>query len=262
MSNNTKNQSGGFFLNIHIAQYLDRVRWSGSGIIHPSWFLFWNPTPGAVISCGEKTFEITPDYAYLVPPYTTISADSSCSFKHLYAHFDAAEPFDKAVNQIYKLDPEPARQFYLHKLNAPLHRRMLYWRIMLMEYLAMLPESAFSTANVVLDERLRKVLDHISNNWQHPADNRALARRAGMSVNNFYRRFQAELGISPQKYYMSMRLNAARSMLINEVVDIENIAQRCGFADRYCFSKAFKQFFGIAPGAFRRRELEKNRVEI
>ena len=54
-----------------------------------------------------------------------------------------------------------------------------------------------------------------------------------------------------------MRLNVARQMLQDSEVSIEDAAVKCGFADRYCFSKAFKQFFGITPGAFKLRSEEK-----
>ena len=253
MSKTTKNSQNGFFLNIHIAQFLTDVEWSVNGVIHPNWFFFWNPDAGAVISCGEQTFEATPDHAYLIPPYTTISASSSQPFSHLYAHMELSGAYSRAANKIYQLDPAPARKFYYERLNTPALQKMLYWRIMLMEYLAMLPGEAFEDHTAGQDERILKVLDFLNENYcQRAGDNKTLARKAGMSVNNFHRRFREMLGISPQRYIASMRLNAARNMLLNEKISIEEIAVRCNFADRYCFSKAFKQYFGIAPGAFRK----------
>ena len=53
-----------------------------------------------------------------------------------------------------------------------------------------------------------------------------------------------------------MRLNRARNMLASGKKDITEVARSCGFADRYQFSKAYKQFFGITPGAFRRHTAE------
>ena len=129
MSKTTKNTAGGFFLHIHIGQMLEQVVWSVSGVIHPNWFFFWNPEPGALITCGDQSFEITPDYAYLIPPYTVISAGATQPFAHLYAHFTAGEPYSRAVNRIYQLDPEPARRFYCQQRELNDQRRMLYWRI-------------------------------------------------------------------------------------------------------------------------------------
>ena len=258
MSKTTKTCLDGFFLNIRIAQYLTNVVWSVNGVIHPNWFFFWNPQDGAVISCGNQTFEVKPDHAYLIPPYTTISANSTRAFSHLYAHMELGEPYNRAVNKIYQLDPTPARKFFYEHLNSPIPRKILYWRIMLMEYLAMLPDDDLNDNTSYQDERIFRVLESLNNNWQHIPDNRVLAQRAGMSVNNFYRHFRKMLGISPQRYLASMRLTGARNLLINETSSIEEIAVICGFSDRYSFSKAFKQYFGIAPGAFRNNERSKN----
>ena len=127
-----------------------------------------------------------------------------------------------------------------------------------MEYLAMLPDEAWHKPENLQDARILKVLEYFNDNYLHAPNNTVLAKRANMSVNNFYRRFREMMGISPQRYIVSMRLNAARNMLSAEKTDIEQIARRCGFADRYCFSKAFKQYFGIAPGAFRRQQQKKD----
>ena len=258
MSKTTKNIAGDFFLHIHIAQSLERVVWSVSEVIHPNWFFFWNPEPGAVISCGSQKFEALPDHAYLIPPYTTISGGSDKPFTHLYAHFEVSEPYANVNRKIYQLDPAPARMFYRERFMLDNPRKMLYWRIMLMEYLAMLPDDDLNKNISYQDERIFRVLESLNNNWQHIPDNRVLAQRAGMSVNNFYRHFREMLGISPQRYLTSMRLTGARNLLINETSSIEEIAVICGFSDRYSFSKAFKQYFGIAPGAFRNNERSKN----
>ena len=258
MSETAKNTISDFLLHIHIAQYLEQVNWSVIEVIHPNWFFFWNPEPGAVISCGAQQFEVRPDHAYLIPPYTTISGSSEKPFSHLYAHFETSEPFTNVDRKIYQLDPAPARKFYRERFTLNNPRKMLYWRIMLMEYLAMLPDDALNKKNSYQDDRICRMLEALSGNWQHIPDNRVLAQRAGMSVNNFYRHFRKMLGISPQRYLTSMRLTGARNLLINETSTIEEIAVICGFSDRYSFSKAFKQYFGIAPGAFRSNERSKN----
>ncbi len=260
MSNTTKNLSDEFSLHIQIAQFLEGVVWSINEVIHPTWLFFWNPTTGAMIKCGEQQFEADPDHAYLIPPYTTISASSRVPFAHLYAHFDASVPFKSADNRIYQLDPTPARHFFYKHSELGNPRRMLYWRIMLMEYLAMLPDDALNSPTSWQDNQICKIIESLNGNWQSAPDNRSLARRAGMSVNSFYRHFRKMLGISPQRYLMSIRLSVARNMLMNEAESIERIASCCGFSDRYSFSKAFKQYFGIAPGAFRRSEQMKDTV--
>ena len=105
-------------IDIHLALYLEKVSWNCHEVIHPAWFLFWNPTPGAQIICGNTRYDVTPEHAFLIPAYTTISAFSDGIFPHLYTHFTAGSPFDRVEKKIYRLDPEPAERFYKNFLHT------------------------------------------------------------------------------------------------------------------------------------------------
>ena len=219
---------------------------------HPGWFVFWNPQPGAVISCGDQSFEATADQAFLIPPYTVISGNTRKRFSHFYAHFDAGEPFRDCVNQIYALSPEPAKRFFQKYFELDDLHKMLGWRIMILEYLAMLPEQAFNSSKNNINENITRVLENVKKDLTAPWSNQSMAKMANMSENNFYRHFRKVMGVPPQKYIKSLLLNEARYMLVNSSLSIDAIARKTGFADRYSFSKAFKTFFAVSPGFLRR----------
>ena len=242
-------------LHIHIARYVENVKWECPEVLHPTWFLFWNPAGTARIICGDQEFETVPEYAFLIPGYTVISGFSQKKFSHLYTHFSVGAPFESVKNQIFPLPAEPARHFFENHLNSSALQQQLHWRILILEYLALLPPEAFG-GTLQTDRRIRKALDRAEKQNYINIDNEQLARAAGMSVNNFYRCFRKELQISPKRYFLSMRLNRARNMLAAGEEHISEVAQSCGFANRYQFSKAYKRFFGIAPGAFRRHILK------
>ncbi|MBE6366420.1 MAG: helix-turn-helix transcriptional regulator [Lentisphaerae bacterium] len=270
MSNTTKKQLSNtagneLELKIHIAQYLEHVQWNCDQVIHPNWMLFWNPTPGARIICGTQEYIADSSYAYMIPAFTTISGFSDRKFEHFYTHFEVGEPFDRPVNQIYRLDPEPAKRFFAQYHRCSALQRQLYWRVMIMEYLALLPEKALNCGKMAGDQRIRKALQIASRHLDKTLDNSRLARMVGMSLNNFYRVFRLDMKITPQKYFLNMRLNAARKVLLEQQMDIAEAAEKFGFADRYQFSKAFKKYFGIPPGRYLmqcRREKEKNMAKI
>lgn len=251
MSNSLKNTFQG--LKIIIAQYLPEVSWHCDHVIHPAWMLFWNPEPGARIICGDQEYSADRQYAYLIPPNTTISGYSDRKFPHLYTHFETSDAFDNIKKTIYQLPPGPAEKFFKEHLSSDILRRQLYWQIMILEYLAMLPDDAWgSNTESPTDQRIVKALNFaMNNNYCADWNNAFLAKQAGMSESNFYRRFREVMKISPTRYFLSMRLNRARELLTTTNQGISQIAEQCGFADRYCFSKAFKSFFGISPGAFR-----------
>jgi AraC-like DNA-binding protein len=95
----------------------------------------------------------------------------------------------------------------------------------------------------------------MSKNFVDNQNNEVIARAIGMSVNNYIRRFRQEIGLSPQRYCMNRRLDKARNLLLNTESSIDEIAAKTAFANRYHFSKAFKNFFKISPSAFRKEHL-------
>jgi AraC-like DNA-binding protein len=79
------------------------------------------------------------------------------------------------------------------------------------------------------------------------------ARACGMSESGFYRYFKEWSGLSPNDYRIHMRIEAARSMLQNSTLEVQEIAYRVGFADPYYFSRCFCRLTGGSPSAFRKR---------
>lgn len=54
------------------------------------------------------------------------------------------------------------------------------------------------------------------------------------------------------------RMDAARELLVNTNLKIQDISRRCGYTDQHYFSYCFKKYCGESPNALRRRlESEK-----
>jgi AraC-like DNA-binding protein len=85
-----------------------------------------------------------------------------------------------------------------------------------------------------------------------PPTNAELAKLCGFSTGYFVRRFAAEVGQTPARYGLERRLIAAAGQLSDSELRIEEIADNCGFPDRYYFSRAFKANQGVSPAAYRR----------
>jgi len=80
-----------------------------------------------------------------------------------------------------------------------------------------------------------------------------LAVLVGMSRTAFATRFALLLGESPMKYLTRFRMARAIDDLRDGRASLASIAERVGYASDVAFSKAFKRYVGIGPGAFRRR---------
>jgi AraC-like DNA-binding protein len=80
-----------------------------------------------------------------------------------------------------------------------------------------------------------------------------LASEAGLSRSVFSERFGALLGVSPARYLLQWRMRLAIVWIKNEKMMISEAAAKLGYASDAAFSRAFKRFVGVSPGAVRPR---------
>ena len=78
-----------------------------------------------------------------------------------------------------------------------------------------------------------------------------VARKCGMSMRHFQRRFQHAFGFSPQEFLMKTRVIAALKLLDETNLSAAEIAIRCGFVDGSSFAEQFRQRVGQSPTAYR-----------
>jgi transcriptional regulator GlxA family with amidase domain len=79
------------------------------------------------------------------------------------------------------------------------------------------------------------------------------ARRVGMSVRNFVRRFKQATGDSPLIYLQKLRVAAAKRMLESNHRSMQEISDAVGYQDVAFFRSLFQRHTGVAPSAYRER---------
>lgn len=72
------------------------------------------------------------------------------------------------------------------------------------------------------------------------------AKRIGISVAELDSRFQCVFGMTFSKYVLSKKMEFARSELMHNT-EIGKLARKCGFADRFSFSKSYTRYWGETP---------------
>lgn len=97
------------------------------------------------------------------------------------------------------------------------------------------------------DQRLVEILSHMEDNLETPLSIQDLATQAGMSTRRLHMLFVSVLGASPKRYYLALRLNAARRQLIESRLPIVEIAAASGFASQAGFSACYRSNFGETP---------------
>jgi AraC-like DNA-binding protein len=72
-----------------------------------------------------------------------------------------------------------------------------------------------------------------------------------MSYSKFRQEFKKATGLSPNQYYLNVRLNKAKELLSATSLSINEIAYHTGFESIFYFSKLFKKKNGISPKDYR-----------
>lgn len=78
-----------------------------------------------------------------------------------------------------------------------------------------------------------------------------LARIAGLSPTRFHYVFKDLLGRAPMEHLFHLRLQEAQRLLSEDSLPVQAVAQACGFADPFHFSRRFKTACGLSPQAWR-----------
>ena len=100
-------------------------------------------------------------------------------------------------------------------------------------------------------DRIQAVLAYARRNLHLPLTTEALAAVACLSPRQFTRLFRAETGASPSKAVERIRLEAAKLMLEQSRLPIEEIARETGFSNCERMRRAFLRAYGAGPRSVR-----------
>jgi AraC-like DNA-binding protein len=100
---------------------------------------------------------------------------------------------------------------------------------------------------------LHRVRTHMKNNLSAPeCDLRKFAAAENIGHEAFRKRFKKMTGFSPKQYFLLLKLNRAKEMLLRQDESIKSVACGLGFDDPYYFSRLFRKKEGISPKGYRR----------
>lgn len=89
--------------------------------------------------------------------------------------------------------------------------------------------------------------DFMNHNYMYDLSLEELARFTGRSLAAFKRDFKQVSNMSPQKWMMQKRLEAAYQLICSQNQKVSDVYLKLGFKSLSHFSTAFKQHFGFAP---------------
>ncbi|AML53713.1 MULTISPECIES: GlxA family transcriptional regulator [Falsihalocynthiibacter] len=95
--------------------------------------------------------------------------------------------------------------------------------------------------------KLSNVIQTMELNLEDPISPAVLAKDVGMSTRQLERLFQRYLNRSPKRFYMEIRLQKARNLLMQTDMSVINVALASGFSSPSHFSKCYRAQYATTP---------------
>lgn len=108
--------------------------------------------------------------------------------------------------------------------------------------------------------KLSQVIQMMEANIEEPISPALLAQDVGLSTRQLERLFRRYLDRSPKRYYMELRLQKARNLLMQTDMSVINVALACGFASPSHFSKCYRAQYLTTP--YRERGAQGTRLSV
>jgi AraC-like DNA-binding protein len=182
-----------------------------------------------------------------------MSSTNAVPFSKWYVHFTLGPTGDRAVPGVYPFD---LSQQMIDTLSSLKVRPAGFpWSSagLVSEALAKVPVEVWSRRRV--DTRVERAMAFMHANLNRKLTSEDVSRTAGVSVRNLSHLFAKQVQTSPMRALLDFRLDKACRQLRHTEDAIEQIAEDCGFPNRYYLSRMLKQHRGTSPAVYRKGSL-------
>lgn len=101
------------------------------------------------------------------------------------------------------------------------------------------------------EPRVSEAIRLMEANVDTPLTIAVIAKRLKITQRSLEIIFRKALDRSPGDFYLKLRLQAARRMVADTRLSMQDIAIRAGFGSHTAFSRMFKQVYGLSPRSYR-----------
>lgn len=122
----------------------------------------------------------------------------------------------------------------------------------LLRFLTLIAPERPADASTLARHYCEKAQWYLEGRYDRDVSIQETADFVGLSRSQLYRVMMAELGCSPKTLLLQIRMRHACQLLSTTPLTLEGIAHRIGLQTGAQFGAAFKSFYGISPGEYRR----------
>lgn len=204
-----------------------------------------------VFSKNGESYRISAGDMFICAPGEDASytADKNDPWDYLWISFTCSAEIDPLFSEPVVHIPAAARIFT--QLASSGNESAKEWMVCGLMYQLFAMLAQFQNRPSADKGYLSQAVSYIEDNYNQDLHISQIADILGLSRSYFCRVFKRQMGMSPQDYIVSYRLEQAEKLLTDTNLSQKEIARRVGYPDVYAFSRMFKRRYGIAPGQFR-----------
>ena len=204
-------------------------------------------------------YRLKPSDAVLYFPMQTHSTetDEDGVFEYLAITFVAKmgdyEALDVLKNRVFHPDPENC--FLLELLKAWNANRQVRAGCLLTELLSF-AVSRFAVKNNPSGGEFGEMAEYIRKNCHGELSVKKIAAEFDISPQSVRRIFHRNItGLTPAALIRQQKMILAEELLRRTDFSLQEIADQCGFATAFSFSRAFRREYGVPPALYRKKHL-------
>lgn len=200
-----------------------------------------NPTQCIALAIDQEQIQKT--ISYLNEFFPKEGSNEKWLLNYDEYHFYNNEEIAYLINKVIRICSERTKE---KDVLADLTLKELLVRIMQTQNLKTISDEGYN----LNQNPLAFVLNYIKSNLNEKISINSLSDKACMSKATFYRLFKRELGISPNDFILTEKINKAKLLLAQPGAKVASISYELGFNDANYFIRAFKKIVGITPGTY------------
>jgi transcriptional regulator GlxA family with amidase domain len=99
----------------------------------------------------------------------------------------------------------------------------------------------------VQNSKVLTIIELMESHLSEPLSLIEIADHVDLSRRQIERLFRTEMGRSPARYYLEIRLDRARHLLVQSSLPVVEVAVACGFVSASHFSKCYRELYARSP---------------
>ena len=210
-----------------------------------SWVIHYIISGQGFLRINHKTYTITKNNMFIIPKNTLF-----------YYQTDTEDPWEYTW---LSFDGEYADRLYQLKLPVvPIDGKYFENLLECKKYIGMESEYLASRLWLIFSQFFKNkkydyvaiAREYLTNNYMHKVSIKYIADNIGINKRYLSRIFKETIGQTMQDYLISLRMNKAKSLIVNHNYSVNLAATMVGYDDPYAFSKIFKKYFGNSPSYY------------